>query len=64
MKVTIEEVESMDNFVATVDGIPVRDIENIAHRPAGIAIRSELSPARADEAGRPCAGNPARHSPC
>jgi SAM-dependent methyltransferase len=41
MKITIEEVESVDNFVATVDGLPVRDIESLRTDP--LASRYEVN---------------------
>jgi ubiquinone/menaquinone biosynthesis C-methylase UbiE len=41
MKITIEEVESVDNFVATVDGLPVRGVESLRTDP--LASRFEVN---------------------
>jgi ubiquinone/menaquinone biosynthesis C-methylase UbiE len=52
MKITVEEVESVDNFVATVDGLPVRDIESLRTDP--LASRFEVNfslPARTKPGG-------------
>jgi 2-polyprenyl-3-methyl-5-hydroxy-6-metoxy-1,4-benzoquinol methylase len=41
MKATIEEVESVANFAATVDGVPVRDVESFRTDP--LASRYEVN---------------------